>query len=165
MTDLKGSGEAVENSRFGGGSVMVWVGISMEGRTDLYRLDNGTLTAIRYRDKILGAIVRPYAGAVGPGFLLVHNNARPHVARVCRQFLEDEGIDTIECPPRSPDLNPKEHLWDIMFRSIRHRQVAPKRQPPALSREANTEVTKTAIHRLAAGGWLQKGVNSIDSPC
>ncbi len=40
-----------------------------------------------------------------------------------------------------------------------------KRQPPALSREANKEVTKTAIHRLAAGGLLQKGVNPIDSPC
>ncbi|KAK3519321.1 hypothetical protein QTP70_024525, partial [Hemibagrus guttatus] len=79
-----------------GQSVMVWGGISMEGRTDLYRLDNGTLTAIRYRHEILGPIVRTYAGAVGPGFLLVHDNARPHVARVRRQFLEDEGIDTTE---------------------------------------------------------------------
>lgn len=116
----------IQHDRFGGGSVMVWGGISLEGRTDLYRLDNGTLTAIRYRDEILGPIVRTYAGAVGPGFLLVHDNARPHVARVCRQFLEDEGIDTIDWPPRSPDLNPIEHLWDIMFRSIRRRQVAPQ---------------------------------------
>ncbi|KAI4881820.1 hypothetical protein NFI96_008240, partial [Prochilodus magdalenae] len=45
---------------------------------------------------ILGPAVRPYADAVGPGFLLVHNNARPHVARVCRQFLENEGIDNID---------------------------------------------------------------------
>ncbi|KAI4904895.1 hypothetical protein NFI96_009961 [Prochilodus magdalenae] len=108
---------------FGGGSVMVWGGIFLEGRTDLYRLDNGSLTAIRYQDEILGPVVRPYAGAVGPGFLLVHNNAWPHVARVCRQFLENEGIDTIDWPTSSPDLNPIEHPWDIMFRSIRRHQV------------------------------------------
>uniref|UniRef100_A0A674NEM2 Tc1-like transposase DDE domain-containing protein n=1 Tax=Takifugu rubripes TaxID=31033 RepID=A0A674NEM2_TAKRU len=58
--------------------------------------------------------------------LLVHNNARPHVARVCRQFRKDEGINTIDWPPRSPDVNPIEHLWDIMFRPIRRRQVDPQ---------------------------------------
>ncbi|KAI4891845.1 hypothetical protein NFI96_029011 [Prochilodus magdalenae] len=89
---------------------MVWGGISLEGCTDLYRLDNGSLTAIGYQDEILGPVVRPYAGAVGPGFLLVHNNARPHVARVCRQFLENEGIDTMDWPTGSPDLNPIEPL-------------------------------------------------------
>ncbi|KAI4895597.1 hypothetical protein NFI96_008461, partial [Prochilodus magdalenae] len=112
----------IQHDRFGGGSVMVWGGISLEGRTDLYRLDSGTLTANRYQDEILGPVVRPYAGAVGPGFLLVHNNARPHVVRVCRQVLK--GIDTIDRHTGSPDLNPTEHLWDIMFRSIRRHQVA-----------------------------------------
>ncbi|KAI4884426.1 hypothetical protein NFI96_009490 [Prochilodus magdalenae] len=40
-----------------GGSVMVWGGISLEGHTDLCRLDNGTLTAIRHLDEILGPLV------------------------------------------------------------------------------------------------------------
>ncbi|KAI4904836.1 hypothetical protein NFI96_002911 [Prochilodus magdalenae] len=106
---------------------MVWGGISLEGCTDLYRLDNGTLTAITYRDEILEALVRPYAGAVGPGLLLVHNNARPHVARVCRQFLENEGIDNIDWPTGSPDLSPIEHLWDTMLRSIRRHQPLSQR--------------------------------------
>ncbi|KAI4881033.1 hypothetical protein NFI96_021789, partial [Prochilodus magdalenae] len=37
----------IQHDWFGGGSVMVWGGIFLEGCTDLYRLDNGTLTAIR----------------------------------------------------------------------------------------------------------------------
>ncbi|KAL0154047.1 hypothetical protein M9458_050647 [Cirrhinus mrigala] len=86
----------------------------------------GSLTAIRYRDEILRPLVRPYAGAVGPGFLLMQDNARPHVAGVCQQFLQDEGIDAMDWPARSPNLNPIEHIWDIMSRSIHQRHVAPQ---------------------------------------
>ncbi|KAK6313289.1 hypothetical protein J4Q44_G00166360 [Coregonus suidteri] len=84
------------------------------------------LTAIRYRDEILRPLVRPYAGAVGPGFLLMQDNARPHVAGVCQQFLQEEGIDAMDWPASSPDLNPIEHIWDIMSRSIHQRHVAPQ---------------------------------------
>ncbi|KAI3370911.1 hypothetical protein L3Q82_007430 [Scortum barcoo] len=104
---------------------MVWGGISLGGRTALHVLARGSLTAIRYRDEILRPLVRPYAGAVGPGFLLMQDNARPHVAGVCQQFLQDEGIDAMDWPARSPDLNPIEHIWDIMSRSIQ-RHVAPQ---------------------------------------
>ena len=52
----------------------------------------------RYRDEILRPIVRPYAGAVGLGFPLLQDNARPHVARVCRKFLNDKGIDAMTGP-------------------------------------------------------------------
>ncbi|KAI3375443.1 hypothetical protein L3Q82_003692 [Scortum barcoo] len=83
---------------------------------------------VRYQDEILRPLVRPYAGtgAVGPGFLLMQDNARPHVAGVCQQFLQDEGIDAMDWPARSPDLNPIEHIWDIMSRSIHQRHVAPQ---------------------------------------
>uniref|UniRef100_A0AAR2KAC6 Transposase Tc1-like domain-containing protein n=1 Tax=Pygocentrus nattereri TaxID=42514 RepID=A0AAR2KAC6_PYGNA len=112
--------------RFGSGSVMVWGGISLEGRTALHVLARGSLTAIRYQDEILRPLVRPYAGGVGPGFLLMQDNARPHVAGVCQQFLQDEGIEAMDWPARSPDLNPFEHIWDIMSRSIHQRHVAPQ---------------------------------------
>ena len=97
---------------------MVWGGISLGGRTALHVLARGSLTAIRYRDEILRPLVRPYAGAVGPGFLLMQDNARPHVAGVWQQFLQEEGIDAMDWPVRSPDLNPMEHIWDIMSRSV-----------------------------------------------
>ncbi|KAI4884472.1 hypothetical protein NFI96_001274 [Prochilodus magdalenae] len=105
---------------------MVWGGISLEGRTALRVLARGSLTAIRYRDEILRPLVRPYAGAVGPGFLLMQDNARPHVAGACQQFLRDEGTEAMDWPARSPDLNPTEDIWDIMSRSIHQSHVAPQ---------------------------------------
>lgn len=57
----------------------------------LFRLGHGTQTAIRHQDNILGPIVSPYAGAVGPEFLLIHVHVGPHEERVCRQFVEDVG--------------------------------------------------------------------------
>uniref|UniRef100_A0A673ZT04 Tc1-like transposase DDE domain-containing protein n=1 Tax=Salmo trutta TaxID=8032 RepID=A0A673ZT04_SALTR len=92
----------------------------------LHVLARGSLTAIRYRDEILRPLVRPYAGVVGPGFLLMQDNARPHVAGVCQQFLQEEGIDAMDWPARSPDLKPIEHIWDIMSRSIHQHHVAPQ---------------------------------------
>lgn len=45
---------------------------------------------------MLRAIFRP--GAVGLVFLVVQDNACPHVCRACRQFLDDEsGGDFIFC--------------------------------------------------------------------
>lgn len=64
--------------------VLVWGDVSMEGHTDLYRINDSTLTTIRYLNEIFRAIVRSFTGAVGPGFLLVHDNTWSHKVRVCR---------------------------------------------------------------------------------
>ena len=37
------------------------------------------------------------------------DNARPHRAGVVNDYLEDEGIERLDWPSRSPDLNPIEH--------------------------------------------------------
>lgn len=64
------------------------------------------MTAIRYQDEMIGPTVRPYPGAIFPGFPLVHKYVWFHVVRVCRQLLADEGIDTTGWPAHSRDLNP-----------------------------------------------------------
>ncbi|GFV56894.1 transposable element Tcb2 transposase [Trichonephila clavipes] len=53
-----------ESVRFCGGGVLVYGGISIDGRTDLYIIRDGPLTARRYRYQILRPIVVPYAAAI-----------------------------------------------------------------------------------------------------
>ena len=50
-----------------------WCGVAYlwGGRTALHVLARGSLTAIRYQEEILRPLGRPYAGAVGPRFLLM----------------------------------------------------------------------------------------------
>ncbi|XP_072039555.1 uncharacterized protein [Amphiura filiformis] len=106
----------VEVNHFGGGSVMVWAGIFLNGRTDLIVIDRGSLTGVRYRDEVLRPVVGPIARAIGQNFILMQDNARPHIARVVMNFLDNEGIETLDWPARSPDLNPIEHAWDMLGR-------------------------------------------------
>ncbi|GFU81156.1 transposable element Tcb2 transposase [Trichonephila clavipes] len=58
-----------ESVRFGGGGVLVYDGISIDGRTDLYIIRDGPLTARRCRDEIIRPIVVPYAAAIGDDFI------------------------------------------------------------------------------------------------
>ena len=139
-----------EHDRFGGPSVLVWGGVSYDGSTDLYIIQNGALTGVRYRDEILDAFVRPYAGAVGQDFVLVDDNARPHRARVVTEYLEREGIDRMNWPARSPDINPIEHVWDILQRQISARLVQPQTRED-LTRaliEEWTRIPRPAIRKL-----------------
>ena len=89
-----------EHDRFGGGSVMVWAGISAQGKTDLHVIDNGTLTDLRYVNEILDVYVHPYAGAVGENFILMDDNARAHRARITDQYLEQATIVCMEWPAK-----------------------------------------------------------------
>lgn len=104
---------------------MVWGGISLTARTELVSLAGGSLTSRRYITDILSEHVVPFAPYIGNDFYLMHDNARPHVARIVNDYLREVDIETLDWPPRSPDLNPIEHLWDMLNRQLRNIQPPP----------------------------------------
>ncbi|GFW17490.1 transposable element Tcb2 transposase [Trichonephila clavipes] len=92
------------------GEVLVYGGIPIDGRTDLYIIRDGPLTARRYRDEILRPIVVPYAAAIGDDFILMHDNCRPPRANMVEDFLFEERIVRMEWPAYFPDMDPIEHV-------------------------------------------------------
>ena len=106
----------------GGGSIMIWAGINSRHKTDLVFI-NGRLTGVRYRDEILTRHVVPFIRRHGGVFQ--QDNARPHVARVCIDFLQRQNIDVLPWPALSADMSPIEHLWDMLGRRVRQRRQQP----------------------------------------
>ena len=112
----------------GGGSVMVWGGIAHGIKSQLI-IVAGNMTAVMYRDEILRPVAVPLVQQ--RNLILQQDNARPHVARVCQNFLANNNIAPLAWPPYSPDLTPIEHMRDELDRRVRKRRNPPPPPPPA----------------------------------
>lgn len=104
----------------GGGSCMVWSGFSSLGVLPLHQF-HGNVTAQSYI-AALDEHVQPFFAA-NPAFQLQQDNARPHTARVTRQWFTQHNVQTMEWPPCSPDLNPIENCWGHLKSELDKRHI------------------------------------------
>ncbi len=84
---------------------------------------DGILNAQRNRDEILRPIVVPFIH--DHHLMLQHDNAQPHVARICTQLLEAENIPVLGWPAYSLDMSLIEHVWDALDRRKQQRVPVP----------------------------------------
>ncbi|GFW59688.1 transposable element Tcb2 transposase [Trichonephila clavipes] len=115
-----------ERHHYGGPGVLVWGGIMLNGRTELHIFDRRSVIGDHYCEELLLPHVRLFKGAIGPDFIFMDNNARSHQTLAVEEQLESEDITRMDCPAYSPDLNPIEHLWDALGRSIAARLYHPE---------------------------------------
>ena len=58
--------------------------------------------------------------------ILPHDNATSHTAHPVRDFLQHRNISVLPWPAKIPDLNPIEHIWDLLDRRVRARAIPPR---------------------------------------
>ena len=93
---------------------MVWACFSHDHKLSL-KVVRQTLTEQRYIDDILEPIVYPHFRAHHAARpIFQDDNARPRRARIVTDSLAQEGIKDLQWPSRSPEMNPIEHVWDLM---------------------------------------------------
>ncbi|GFX00869.1 transposable element Tcb2 transposase [Trichonephila clavipes] len=114
-----------ERYRYGGPGVLLWGGIMLNGRTELHIFDRGFVIGDRYYEEVLPH-VRLFRGAIGPDFIFMDDNARPHRFLAVEKLPGSDDITQMDWPAYSPDLHPIEHVWDDLGRRIAARLHHPE---------------------------------------
>lgn len=97
--------------------VLIWGGISARGTTPV-KVDCGSLNQFGYQDILQECLVETMSTLYPEGFILMQDNAKPHTAKTTMSWLQQKGIEVLEWPAMSPDLNPIENLWALIKRRI-----------------------------------------------
>lgn len=109
-------------------------------------LEKGGVTAETYVHRCLESCKRELQKQ---NVLLLHDNARPHVAQVTQAWLQNNGVNIVEeFPPRSPDLNVIEMLWSRLGRLVASNRPTTERNLRKYVVDSWNEIAQSEINKL-----------------
>lgn len=137
--------------KYGGFSVMVWGAIWSEGRSVLVECE-GNINSSKYVSILQEGLIPIFAsGQMNKDSTLFMEDGAPcHTARATQLWLGENGITKLPWPSQSPDMNPIEHLWGLLDRSLRKKKTkaSNKLELLRLLRETWQEISQNDIRNL-----------------
>ena len=105
--------------------VHVWGCFSSFGFGSLFifedNLNSQILTQI-YKNQLLKSAHKWFGSNLSSWWLLEDNDPK-HTSKFAANYREQNGIQKLNFPPHSPDLNPIENVWGIMKENISKNQI------------------------------------------
>ena len=138
----------VPTVKHGGGNIMVWAGMSALGPGPI-RLVDGVMDQYQYR-KILEETMLSAAEIMFANrpWIFQHDNDPKHTARSVKQWINDQSFEYLWWPAQSPDLNPIEHLWQVVDSPVKSRRPSNKEELFRVVSEAWSNITSDRCRTL-----------------
>ena len=140
--------------KHGGGSVHIWGCFGFKGVGFCCRYDGG-MNAELYLQILGGEMLDSIPHCIPvehqDDWFLMHDNAPCHRARIVENWLEQNGIRTLDHPAQSPDLNPIENLWSICKQKLYGRKKGYNSKEEAFDAFTdifNNEIKETTCQKL-----------------
>ena len=102
---------------------MVWGCISHDCKLDLVTIQGNIIGDQYIRDVVQPVVVLHFDNhSLATRHVYMDDKARPHRSRAVTAYLQSEAVTSVPWPVMSPDLNPIEHIWDMLDRHIQARE-------------------------------------------
>ena len=100
---------------------MVWGSTSWNGVGSLIRLD-GRVDSAAYQRILEDHMLQDPDHLIGDDFVFQQDSAPIHSSRSTREWLRAHDVTVLDWPPKSPDANPIENLWQQLKTAINRKR-------------------------------------------
>lgn len=147
--DLRKEELILSNRHSGGGSVMVWAAIGFDNMSNI-QIIKGRINANKYLETLSTFFKEEIFQTNKNNLIFQQDNAPIHKAKVVMDYFKAEGIEIMDWPALSPDLNPIENVWGLLVKSVyaNGRQFSNVEELESSIRQSWANINKTAIQAM-----------------